>query len=125
MCIRDRYKLFFDARLSAAQARRMVQFMKDGLFLNSKTDWIEMEIITYNADFNLFGILTVQFLWNLGGSTLWNYQYNTALLSPYEGTKGVISLVFDVLFGTLLLVDIVRECRDIYNCILRENLLNG
>ena len=119
------FKLFFDARLSADKARILVQFMKDGMFLSNKTDWIEMEIITYNADFNLFGILTVQFRWNLGGSTLWSYQYNTALLSPYEGMKGLISISFDVIFGTMLLVDVIRECRDIYNCILRENLLNG
>jgi hypothetical protein len=119
------YKLFFDSRLSAAKSRQMVQFMKDGMFLNNRTDWIEMEIITYNADFNLFGILTVQFRWNLGGSTLWNYQYNTALLSPYEGTKGLISISFDIIFGAMLLADIIRECRDIYNCILRENLING
>jgi len=119
------YKLFFDSRLSAAKARQLVQFMKDGMFLNNKTDWIEMEIITYNADFNLFGILTVQFRWNLGGSTLWNYQYNTALLSPYEGTKGLISISFDIIFGAMLFADIIRECRDIYNCYLRENLING
>ena len=120
-----RYKLFFDTRMSASGASRLVQFMRDGQFLDRNTEWIEVEIVTYNADFNLFGILTLQFVWNLGGSILWSYQYNNALLSPYEGMKGTLSLCFDAAFGLMLLVDMLRAARDIYITFLRDDLCYG
>ena len=43
------YKLFFDGRLSSVQARKLARYMRDAPFLSNKTEWIELEIITYNA----------------------------------------------------------------------------
>jgi hypothetical protein len=119
------YKLFFDTRLSSAQASKMVQYMRDGMFISDKTDTVEVEIITYNPDFNIFGILTIQFNWDLGGGILWSAQYNTAQLSPYTGVKGQLTLLLEVIFGVMLLVDILRESRDIYLAILKEELIFG
>ena len=119
------YKLFFDTRLTAQQSQLLVQFMRDGMFVSDKTEMIELEIITYNPDFNFFGILTIQFTWDLGGGILWNAQYNTAQLSPYAGVKGQVTLALEVIFGAMLVIDIVRESRDIYLAILREDLIVG
>lgn len=44
----------------------------------------QVEMITYNADFAIFGVVTFQFIWDLGGSIQWDYQYNTAELLPYR-----------------------------------------
>ena len=119
------YKLFFDTRMTAQQAQLLVQFMRDGMFVSDKTEMIELEIITYNPDYNFFGILTIQFTWDLGGGILWSAQYNTAQLSPYAGFKGQMTLSLEIIFGVMLLIDIVRESRDIYLAILREDLVLG
>ena len=105
------YKLFFDARLRPERARFLAQQVRDGHFITAQTDWVEVEIITYNPDFNLFGVLTVQFTWQQGGGTRWAYQYNTALLSPYEGARGQLSLLLDATVCIFLLVDMVHELR--------------
>jgi hypothetical protein len=119
------HKLFFDTRISSKQSQNLVQFMKDGMFISDRTEMIEMEIITYNADFDIFGILTVQFTWDLGGGIFWNAQYNTAQLSPYSGLKGQLTLALEIVFGIMLLVDVARESRDIYLAFLQEELITG
>ena len=119
------YKLFFDTRMSSQQSQMLVQFMRDGMFVSDKTEMIELEIISYNPDFNFFGILTIQFTWDLGGGILWSAQYNTAQLSPYTGFKGQLTLALEIIFGIMLLIDIARESRDIYLAILREDLIMG
>ena len=119
------YKLYFDSRLTSQQSRKLVQFMRDGMFISDNTEKIELEFLTYNPDFNSFGILTIQFSWDLGGGILWSAQYNTAQLSPYSGIKGQITLFLELVFGAMLLVDIIRETRDIYLAILQDELLSG
>ena len=79
-------------------------------------------MITYNADFAIFGVVTFQFRWDLGGSIRWDYQYNTAELLPYRALKGSALLLTQCLFGILLIVDIVREVRDIVYAARHDNL---
>ena len=79
-------------------------------------------MITYNADFAIFGVVTFQFIWDLGGSIRWDYQYNTAELLPYRALKGSALLLTQCLFGILLIVDIVREVRDIVYAARHDNL---
>ena len=117
------FKLFFDGRLGQRQARRLAKYMRDGGFIGPQTDWVEAEAVAYNADYNLFGILTVQFRWGLGGGTLWGYQYNTAILSLYEGARGRASLGLDAAAGALLVADALRELREARLALLRGDPL--
>ena len=119
------YKLYFDTRLSAAQAQRMVQYIKDAGFVDELTEQMDLEIVNYNAEFNAFGVLTVQFRWDMGGAILWDYQYNAAQLSLYSGMRGQLLIALEVTFAVMLLFDAIRESRDIRLAILRENVLHG
>ena len=119
------YKLYFDARLQLERARALARTIRDGDFVTAQTEKVEVEVITYNPDFNLFGVLTVQFDWSKGGGIRWDYQYNTALLSPYEGSRGLLSFLLDMAVCLLLAIDVVRELREMNHFRLREHLVRG
>ena len=119
------YKLYFDARLHPERARALARTIREGDFITALTESVDVEVITYNPDFNLFGVLTVQFGWSKGGGIRWDYQYNTALLSPYEGTSGLLSFLLDGTVCLLLSIDVVRELREMNHFRLRDDLVHG
>jgi hypothetical protein len=72
------YKIYWDSRLSAVSAQKLLSFIQTAGFLDEFTSSIEVEMITYNPEFAVFGVATFLFSWDYGGNILWDYQYDTA-----------------------------------------------
>eukprot|EP00281_Chroomonas_sp_CCMP1168_P032498 CAMPEP_0206243566 /NCGR_PEP_ID=MMETSP0047_2-20121206/17674_1 /ASSEMBLY_ACC=CAM_ASM_000192 /TAXON_ID=195065 /ORGANISM="Chroomonas mesostigmatica_cf, Strain CCMP1168" /LENGTH=1778 /DNA_ID=CAMNT_0053668691 /DNA_START=6 /DNA_END=5343 /DNA_ORIENTATION=+ len=108
------FKLYFDGRLSSDQAMQRLQYMRDGLFIDTYTRLVTVEMVTYNADFTIFGICTFVFEWDAGGNINWDYQYNTAETAAYGGKKGTPLLFLQILFALMVVADAGRELREMY-----------
>ena len=84
------YKIYWDSRLSAVSAQKLLSFIQTAGFLDEFTSSIEVEMVTYNPEFAVFGVATFLFNWDLGGNILWDYQYDTA--------SKTCSIILDVQF---------------------------
>ena len=62
------YKVYWDSRLSSSSAQKLVPYLQTAAYLDEFTSTIEVEMITYNPEFAVFG-----------GNILWDYQYDTVL----------------------------------------------
>lgn len=71
------YKVYWDSRLSATSAQNLLNFIQTAAFVDEFTSSIELEMVTYNPEFAVFGVATFLFSWDLGGNIVWNYQYDT------------------------------------------------
>mmetsp|Transcript_53309 Transcript_53309/g.111263 ORF Transcript_53309/g.111263 Transcript_53309/m.111263 type:complete len:717 (-) Transcript_53309:1437-3587(-) len=114
------YKIYWDSRLSAVSAQKLLSFIQTAGFLDEFTSSIEVEMVTYNPEFAVFGVATFLFNWDLGGNILWDYQYDTVRLDVYSGGVGQKRLATDIIFGIMLLIDIGREAKDVYDSIMHD-----
>jgi hypothetical protein len=76
---RNKFKLYFDERLTAKHANDMVSFIQDGGFIDEKTRQITLEVLTFNADLDQVAILRVLFDWEISGRIMWDYTMNTSV----------------------------------------------
>jgi hypothetical protein len=59
------FKLYFEERLSGAQAGKLITYMEQGGFLDSQTDTVAIEAITLNSQLNVFAIVMFTFTWQV------------------------------------------------------------
>eukprot|EP00960_Hanusia_phi_P035404 751685-Hanusia_phi.AAC.1 len=106
------FKLYFDERLTYKQALKMVQFAKDGKYIDSQTKEIKVEIVTYNAVKNIFMYSNFIFSWEAGGKIPWDYQIQTISVDKilYPSALQIGLMVLIVIF---LVFNCAYEFRDI------------
>ncbi len=59
------FKLFFSEYLSATAVKRLMTFIKDGGFLDSQTEEVQVEFITLNSNLDLFAKFVFIFKWQV------------------------------------------------------------
>jgi hypothetical protein len=69
------FKIYFDELPTGKQADRMLVFLRDAKFIDSFTDTIDVEMVVYNAQQELFCICSFSFVWQTAGTIKWDYRY--------------------------------------------------
>lgn len=62
------YPVWLDINLSHGEIRRWIRLLDDGLFFDPATVAVTVEVVTYNAQINLFAKATVLFQSDSGGA---------------------------------------------------------
>ncbi len=52
-------------------------FLSDGKFIDSKTRTINVDLVTYNAQEDLFCLCAFSFEWQTSGRIKWDYKFNS------------------------------------------------
>jgi hypothetical protein len=78
---RNKFKLYFDERLTARQANNMVQYMQDAGFVDEQTKQLTVEVVTFNAELDLVALLRVYFEWENSGRIMWVVYLSFACVS--------------------------------------------
>jgi hypothetical protein len=73
---RNTFKIYFDELPTGKQADRMLSYLKDGKFIDSRTNNIHVDIVSYNAQEDLFCIGKFTFEWQTSGTVIWDYKLN-------------------------------------------------
>lgn len=71
------YPIWLDINLSHAEMLRWLQFLEDGLFFDTATETVSVELITYNANLQLFSKSTLLLLSENGGAYHVHRSVNT------------------------------------------------
>jgi hypothetical protein len=74
----DLFKIYFDELPTGKQADRMIAFLRDAKFIDSLTDSMRVDLVTYNAQEELFCLNSFFFDWQTSGTITWDYKVNTS-----------------------------------------------
>ena len=107
----DEFKLYFDGRISHDQAQTLLQYMKDGRFLDVATSRLKVEMIAYNAEVRLFAVWTIIFDWERTGDISWDYALQ---IVDVDGGQTPLRSAATALALLLLLYHVVLELWQIY-----------
>lgn len=109
----DYFKLYFDTQLTQTQAMSMLDYMKDGGFLDDATSDITAQTIAYNAELNRFTLARFIFVWTEGGVITWDYWMESIALEPYDLPTGTVQLTLEIIVVTLFGINVWLELVDI------------
>jgi hypothetical protein len=73
----DLFKIYFDELPTGKQSDRMIAFLRDAKFIDSLTDTMQVDLVTYNAQLEIFCLCTFYFNWDTAGTIYWDYKFNT------------------------------------------------
>jgi len=110
---RNKFKAYLDGRASAEQIQAYYGYLRDGKFIDAETNTVEVELVTFNSQLNMFLYLSHIFTWKAGGSIAWDYQSQTVFMDLYtakDPTGGRFGLEIFVII--LLIINVCLEIRD-------------
>ncbi len=120
----DYFRLYFDTQLSQTQAMSMLDFMKDGGFLDDATSSIDVQTITFNAELNRFTLARFDFVWTEGGVISWDYWLESVVLEPYDLPTGTTQLTLEIIVLTLFGINVWLELVDILVALRANKILD-
>ncbi|EKX32754.1 hypothetical protein GUITHDRAFT_121057 [Guillardia theta CCMP2712] len=118
----DTFKLYFDERLTQMLAQSMIQFAEDGSFIDSQTEEVQVQFLTYNAPKNIFALHEFIFTWQKTGRIPWDYKVNSFSVDFFAGPKAVMQIFLFVLVVGFLLINSYMEVTELLGEIRKYNL---
>jgi len=110
----DLFKLYLDERLTGTQAKKAIQFAKDGKFIDGSTSSIQVDFITYNADLDIFAQARFYFDWTTSGKIPWGYDLQTVSIHMYQARSQLfLWRLCQAIVVVCLVVNCVMEFADI------------
>ena len=120
---RDQFKAYFDGMASAEQANAQLQYLRDGGFIDGETYRVRVDMVTYNAEHNMFMYLDYKFIWHQGGTIEWDYNSNTVFMDLYTTSDPTGSrFALEVICILCLAFNVWLEVMDIYEAIKKFKL---
>jgi hypothetical protein len=111
---RDTFKIYFDETLTGKQGDRMLQFLKDGKWIDARTQTIQVDLVTYNAQEDIFVICRFWFEWQSTGRIRWDYKFNALDITVYHNDQySTIRFTLEVIVLLMLLVNLLVELREL------------
>ncbi|KAK3277010.1 hypothetical protein CYMTET_14957 [Cymbomonas tetramitiformis] len=118
----SKFYTFFDVNLSNKRAWDLINYMKDGLFIDANTNQVSVQLITYNSQLRYFGNvdLTFNFDKSRGGLIHVKRSVQTIKIELYETSNDILRACFEVLFAAMIISSAFIECREIWDIVARE-----
>ena len=82
--------LYFEERLSGAQAQKLITYMGSGGFIDSQTDSVSVDAITLNSQLNVFGKVSFTFNWQVIFLLLWIWMSTILFLYSYQRLDDIL-----------------------------------
>ncbi|EKX33173.1 hypothetical protein GUITHDRAFT_120654 [Guillardia theta CCMP2712] len=118
----DTFKLYFDERLTQMLAQNMIQFAEDGSFIDSQTEEVRVQFLTYNAPKNIFALHEFIFNWQTTGRIPWDYKVNSFSVDFFAGPKAGMQIFLFAVLVTFLLINSYMEVHELLGEIRKYNL---
>uniref|UniRef100_A0A6T8N7Q9 C2 domain-containing protein n=1 Tax=Hemiselmis andersenii TaxID=464988 RepID=A0A6T8N7Q9_HEMAN len=120
----DIFKLYIDNRVSASHSQRMLQYLREGGFIDTNTHTLLVEIVTFNPNLNHFCFLRFDFNWVQGGNIQWDWFFQSVYVDIYSGIRGQAQVVVEVIVIIMLSVNCISQARDVMRAVRTFSFLN-
>jgi hypothetical protein len=68
------FPIYFDTNIDNARANALLQYMREGVYIDHDTDDVKVKTLTYNADEKVFLYSEITFFFTTGGRTLLSHH---------------------------------------------------
>ena len=109
----DGYFVWYDINLNAENAQRYFLTMQEGLFLDSRTDEVRAQIVTYNAELQVFGNVEIFFQSSKSGQ--FNVLHSTKVVDVelYVTDLDNFRMFLEIVLGIALIFAVYNEAMDL------------
>ena len=108
------FPVFFDINLDNKKGNNYITYMKDGGYIDAKTEEIKMYITTYNAPTGVFGALIVAFEFKSTGFIEIDVQVQSAAVQSYRYDSDLLRLFLEILFVIGIAINAVVELKELF-----------
>ena len=114
------FKVYFDDRLTQTQAQRMLEALKDGSFYDpGATKKMTIEMVTYNAESQVFVKLIIMFEFQPTGFAQWDFDMQSYAVDLYSDNvsrffDSTIRLLMEMACIGMLMVNMSSEFLEIW-----------
>jgi hypothetical protein len=92
----------------------MVEYMREGGFVDEQTESVKVTFVTFNNNGNYFAHVVFEFKWDTGGSITWEYAMRTVPGPPvYSASTHPLQMPLEVVCMLLLCVNCLLEANDL------------
>jgi hypothetical protein len=78
-----------------------------------RTEVVQVEMVAYNAEQDLFCICTFSFSWQTSGTVKWDYKFNSVNVNPYpQGSQTTARYVLEIILLVMMLANIFMEFQE-------------
>lgn len=107
------FPVYFDTNLGYDRAQEYLAYMKEGFFLDSDSELLEIRMITYNPDIRMFANIKIEFSFEEGGRIDLSNNVETFRVESYNSDSDLHRLKLEVLFLILTVFNVISELRDL------------
>jgi hypothetical protein len=117
---RNKFKVYFGERLTQEQAQKMVSALVEGNFFESgATKKISVEVVTYNADNNIFCRAEIWFNWDTTGFAYWDFNMQSFAVDLYSDRNAryldsTVRMLLEFCCCAMLLTNVSAEIYEIW-----------
>ena len=109
-----KFLIFFDQRVSGAQAQKMLAYLKDCKFLSESTQEVVVSFVTYNAAHRIFAWVEITFTWDAGGQIKYDYYSQSIDIDRQkDGSDFALIKLIEVMCMIALAINMVLELSDL------------
>jgi len=109
------FGIFFSNELSYAEVLKSIVYMRDGKFIDSNTESVEVRAMTYNADLNLFAELLVTFEFKTSGVIDVDAFIRSINVQPHRFYADLFQMLFEIAFFVMLCFNITMESIQLFS----------
>jgi hypothetical protein len=122
----SRFPVVFDIDMNRTRALDVVEYLKEGGYLDSQSQVIQMKLILFNAELKLYSIVTARFDRNPTGSVERSSEIHVLRTDYYSETSDDEKRKYlEYAFCVLLIVLLVREVMELVEEIVEVSSIQG
>jgi len=111
----DGFPVFFDINLSEKAAYNLVQYLRDGFYMDELTDSVSMQMVLYNGKLRYFTNFLVSFGFTDGGKINMKSSVQTVSVEMYSFKADKIRFGFELIFALMVVIGAFSELSEIAN----------
>eukprot|EP00899_Mesostigma_viride_P017748 jgi/Mesvir1/25975/Mv20957-RA.3 len=120
---RDIFPIFIDMSKSQEEALLWVEYLREGSFLDTATEEVQVEIVTYNGILEYFGLLVVRFQRQPGGVVLISSTVQMFSLDMYNTPAECVRGVGEALLVLMVMAGTLSELQQMLACAVKTGSL--
>jgi len=113
------FPVYLDVNLGNARAKQMLNYMREGFFLDSESSKLNVFVVTYNADFKTFANTKMTFTFELGGRISMVYLVQTFRVESYDSSEDDLRYIMELTFVALTGINVLLEIWDWFRAWIR------
>ena len=108
----DGFMIFFDINLNAAQAQKYLDYMKEGFFLDDKTNTVKVHSLVFNEDIETFMLVKNTLTWRKEGNIRMQTTATAFKLDDYQTDFEYVRFILEGVLIVILALQMVSELVD-------------